>query len=130
MVDNKNPSVPVSKNEPPRRSLTLEQALLAPLDSILKAQLHSARSFLNMLLQLGYPHDWRNDDGNSGDVESTEGGGEASASKPPSDEPYHMEFSFRDEDNNKQILSVPSLALVRILPLAVDSASFELEMAA
>src|SRR4051812_22916894 len=36
--------------------LSLSQALLAPLDAILKAQLHASRSFLNFLLQIGYPH--------------------------------------------------------------------------
>src|SRR3569832_2523667 len=36
--------------------VSLSQALLAPLDSIFKAQIHAARSFLNLLLQLGYGH--------------------------------------------------------------------------
>ncbi|OZG75256.1 hypothetical protein BTA51_02405 [Hahella sp. CCB-MM4] len=87
--------------------LTLEQALLAPLDSILKAQLHSARSFLNLLLQLGYPH--------------REGAGDG--------HPYSLEFKF-NKDGETQKLSVPALALVPIAPLAVDSAQFELEMSA
>src|SRR3569833_22533 len=38
--------------------VSLSQALLAPLDSIFKAQIHAARSFLNLLLQLGYGHRW------------------------------------------------------------------------
>ncbi|WP_333607153.1 DUF2589 domain-containing protein [Arsukibacterium sp.] len=87
--------------------LTLEQALLAPLDSILKAQLHSARSFLNLLLQLGYPHDSAEKDGH----------------------PYCMQFKFT-QDGETQMLSVPALALVPISPLAVDSANFQLEMSA
>ncbi len=87
--------------------LTLEQALLAPLDSILKAQLHSARSFLNLLLQLGYPH--REDTGDG--------------------HPYSLEFKF-SKDGETQKLSVPALSLVPIAPLAVDSAQFELEMSA
>src|SRR3954463_3483482 len=36
--------------------LSMSQALLAPLDAILKAQVHAARSFLNFLMQIGYPH--------------------------------------------------------------------------
>jgi hypothetical protein len=36
--------------------LSLSQALLAPLDALLKVQVHAARSFLNFLLQMGYPH--------------------------------------------------------------------------
>ena len=87
--------------------LTLEQALLAPLDSILKAQLHSARSFLNLLLQLGYPHQDSSNDGR----------------------PYSLDFKFT-QDGEVQKLSVPALSLVPISPLAVDSASFELEMSA
>lgn len=87
--------------------LTLEQALLAPLDSILKAQLHSARSFLNLLLQLGYPHQEADEDGH----------------------PYSLEFKFR-KDGEEQKLSVPALSLVPISPLAVNSAKFEMEMSA
>lgn len=86
--------------------LSLEQALLAPLDSILKAQLHSARSFLNLLLQLGYPHDDEQDG-----------------------RPYSLDFKFTKEGETQK-LSVPALSLVPISPLAVDSASFELEMSA
>ncbi|MBR9910941.1 MAG: DUF2589 domain-containing protein [Gammaproteobacteria bacterium] len=93
--------------EPSQTTLTLEQALLAPLDSILKAQLHSARSFLNLLLQLGYPHQDANNDGH----------------------PYSLDFKFTHEGETQK-LSVPALALVPISPLAVDSASFQLEMSA
>ncbi|SMF13606.1 Protein of unknown function [Alteromonadaceae bacterium Bs31] len=92
----------------PETRLTLEQALLAPLDSILKAQLHSARSFLNLLLQLGYPHQ---EEGHS------------------DGQPYKLEFDFV-QNNERQRVSVPALSLVPISPLAVDSASFELEMSA
>lgn len=91
--------------------LSLEQALLAPLNSILKAQLHSARSFLNLLLQLGYPQ-------SDGEIEGHREG-----------EPFHMEFNHYDEEGNIQTLRVPALSLVPIAPLAVDSANFELEMA-
>jgi hypothetical protein len=89
--------------------LTLEQALLAPLDSILKAQLHSARSFLNLLLQLGYPHKEKDDDSDG--------------------HPYSLDFHFTQEGETQK-LSVPALSLVPISPLAVDSANFQLEMSA
>lgn len=89
--------------------ISLEQALLAPLDAILKAQLHSARSFLNLLLQLGYPHDEKNEG-----------------------EPYHLQFRQRvdvDGESHLQTIRVPALALVPIAPLAVSNAEFQLEMA-
>ncbi len=89
--------------------ISLEQALLAPLDAILKAQLHSARSFLNLLLQLGYPHDDKNEG-----------------------EPYHLQFRQRvevDGEIHHQTIRVPALALVPIAPLAVSNAEFQLEMA-
>lgn len=89
--------------------ISLEQALLAPLDAILKAQLHSARSFLNLLLQLGYPHD-----------ESNEG------------KPYQLQFKQDveiDGEVHEQSIRVPALSLVPIAPLAVNNAEFQLEMA-
>ena len=46
-----NPNVPASLSE-----ISLSQAILAPLDALFKAQVHAARSFLNLLLQIGYPH--------------------------------------------------------------------------
>jgi len=36
--------------------LTLSAALLAPLNSIFEAQIHSARAFLNFILQMGFKH--------------------------------------------------------------------------
>ncbi len=102
-------------SEQPRdeNQLSLEQALLAPLNSILKAQLHSARSFLNLLLQLGYPHS----DGDELPPGMRKG------------EPFHMEFRHYDADGKFETLRVPALSLVPIAPLAVESATFELEMA-
>jgi len=89
--------------------ISLEQALLAPLDAIFKAQLHSARSFLNMLLQLGYPHD-----------EKMEG------------KPWPLQFRQDveiDGEVHEQTISVPALSLVPIAPLAVSNAEFQLELA-
>lgn len=115
----------LAADDEPQTRLTLEQALLAPLDSILKAQLHSARSFLNLLLQLGYPHqDGRKDD----DKQDGQGDGEKRKKKDDG-RPYSLTFDFI-QDNERQRVSVPALALVPISPLAVDSASFQLEMSA
>lgn len=36
--------------------LTLSAALLAPLNSLFEAQIHSARSFISFILQMGFPH--------------------------------------------------------------------------
>ncbi len=38
------------------QTLTLSAALLAPLNSIFEAQVHSSRAFLNFLLQMGFRH--------------------------------------------------------------------------
>lgn len=109
----------IDDNEPQTR-LSLEQALLAPLDSILKAQLHSARSFLNLLLQLGYPHQQA---ASGTDDEKHKSTGQDDG------RPYSLSFDYV-QDNQRQRVSVPALALVPISPLAVDSASFHLEMSA
>jgi hypothetical protein len=96
--------------------ISLSQALLAPLDAIYKAQIHAARSFLNMILQLGYPHQ---PVGNDGQPIREEG------------MPYNQEFYYDAEiDGKKQTLkvSMPALALVPVSPLAVESATFKLEM--
>ena len=102
--DNNNPNTDKPEEN---RELSLEQAMLAPLDSILKAQLHSARSFLNLLLQLGYPHKKDSEDGR----------------------PYSLDFDF-EQNGERQRVSVPALSLVPISPLAVDSARVQLEMSA
>ena len=96
--------------------LSLEQALLAPLNSILKAQLHSARSFLNLLLQLGYPPAGDDKEDTTGKNKHREG------------EPFHIEFKHYDNAGNSQTLRVPALSLVPIAPLAIDSAEFDMEM--
>lgn len=97
--------------------ISLSQALLAPLDAIFKAQIHAARSFLNLILQIGYPHRPVVDSkGNPGT-----GGGR----------PYNQEF-FYDVEINGEIqrrkVSVPTLALIPVAPLAVESADFKLAM--
>jgi hypothetical protein len=103
-------------------SISLAQAVLAPLDAIFKAQLHAGRSFLNMLLQLGYP-------------------ARPPGSEPPTDpvtgevlpdRPYTMDFLHVVEDSGelkRRKLSIPALSLVPVAPLAVKGASFKFDMA-
>jgi hypothetical protein len=103
-------------------SISLAQAVLAPLDAIFKAQLHAGRSFLNMLLQLGYP-------------------ARPPGSEPPKDpvtgeilpdRPYTMDFLHVVEDSGelkRRKLSIPALSLVPVAPLAVRGASFKFDMA-
>jgi len=110
-ADAQSPGAPVGRDgggEAANTDISLDQALLAPLDSILKAQLHSARSFLNLLLQLGYRDE----------------------SDPLFDgKPFSLTFTQQGADGALQEISVPALSLVPIAPLAVESANFDLEMA-
>jgi hypothetical protein len=98
--------------------VSLSQILLAPLDSIFKAQIHAARSFLNLLLQIGYPHIPVNKDGEQ---------------VPDKGTPYNLDFNYEVEANGKREtrkISIPALALVPVSPLAVESAAFKIEMKA
>jgi hypothetical protein len=97
-------------------TISLSQVLLAPLDAIFKAQIHAARSFLNMLLQIGYPHQPVT---NSVKPEYGEG------------KHYNEDFYYDTEINGKKEtrkVSIPALALVPVAPLSVESANFKLEM--
>jgi hypothetical protein len=106
--------------------ISLSQALLAPLDAIFKAQLHAARSFLNLLLQLGYPHHPVDETG------QTTGPAPGTAAAKQDGLPYTLDFDYEidvDGQTKKQRVSVPALALVPVAPLAVDSAEFRFDMA-
>lgn len=97
-------------------SVSLSQVLLAPLDAIFKAQIHAARSFLNMLLQIGFPHKPVGEDGYPIEDDGQH---------------YNQEFCYETEiDGQRKTckVSIPSLALVPVAPLAVESATFKLEM--
>jgi hypothetical protein len=108
--------------------LSLSQALLAPLDAILKAQVHAARSFLSFLLQIGYPHQPTSPSGGGG----APGAGTASAgtsSEPAAPEglPYTMDFYHDVPNGGRQKLSIPTLALVPLNPLGVKEAHFQFD---
>ncbi len=111
----------VKKSEPedvrPAAStdISLSQALLAPLDAIFKAQVHSARSFINFLFQIGYPP--KPDDGKEPQVTDAE---------PKENNLYQMSFSY-GLDGERQKISIPILALVPISPIGVQSAEFEFD---
>lgn len=115
--------------------ISLSQALLAPLDAIFKAQLHGARSFLNLLLQLGFPHK-PIDEGGVEIPEKKEGHLELPLTPPekketPKELPYNLEFHYEamiDGKVLKRKVSIPALALVPVAPLAVESAGFKFGM--
>ncbi len=103
--------------------VSLSQAILAPLDALAKAQVHAARSFLNFVLQIGYPHAAASKD----DTERV---------KKESSSGYSLPFAFDQTvigDNGQQetrrvVLSLPALALVPIHPLRIRKATFDLEL--
>lgn len=98
--------------------ISLSQAILAPLLSIFKAQVHAARSFLSFLLQIGTPH--------------IPADGEGETSVTTSSEALYMQ-TFRLKHTNSQgkeetvEIKIPSLSLVPIAPLGVESAEFEFD---
>jgi hypothetical protein len=132
--------------------LSLSQALLAPLDAILKAQVHAARSFLNLLLQIGYPHQPVLPSGGPVTPTGASTGGASGASPgaaaPPGDPtsptgaappgtpaggseddgiPYEMEFYHDVPNVGRHKVSVPTLALVPLNPLGVKEAEFQFD---
>jgi hypothetical protein len=77
---------------------------------------HAARSFLNLLLQIGYPHVELEEKG------TTKEGAAENAEKGV----YTQDFYFEDSEGKKTKVSIPALALVPITPLTIDNASFKL----
>jgi hypothetical protein len=114
-----DPSKKITEFEPGPASkamISLSQAILAPLDALAKAQVHAARSFLNFLLQMGYPHQvYRGKKQADGDGIS-----------------YSMKFRVEqdaEDGKGKKIvdLSIPALALVPTQPLGIESAEYNLQ---
>lgn len=100
--------------------LSLSQAILSPLDSIFQAQVHAARSFINLLLQVGYPH--LVIDKNTGRPST-----DPAVNPPEKYKPYELEFNFDQENNgvsNSYKVKIPALSLVPLNSLAIDSAEF------
>ena len=100
--------------------ISLSQLILGPLEAILKAQVHASRSFLNLVLQLGYPH-----------IEVDEDG--APKKNPTEDQQklYMQEFKYDTKSPTGQVttsvIKVPALALVPIAPLSIDQADFQVD---
>ncbi len=104
--------------------ISLSQAILSPLDALFKAQIHAARSFLNLILQIGYP-DIQYD-------ENTQRPVEADLNDPAKNKPFYIPFSQTSIDTNgkevKYDISIPALALIPVNALSVDSGEFKFGM--
>ena len=100
--------------------VSLSQVLLAPLDSIFKAQVHAARSFLNLVLQMGYPHLKVDENGIPLPREQQE---------KDSDKVYMQEFKIRSGGDNDSVanIKIPALAMIPLAPLSIQEAEFELD---
>jgi hypothetical protein len=111
--------------------MSLSQALLAPLDALLKAQVHSARSFLNFILQIGYPHRLATGAAEGGAGAGAAGprgaGGGANPAEPDDGRPYRLDFSHDVPGGGRQTISIPTLALVPVAPLGVSGADFSFD---
>jgi hypothetical protein len=100
-------------------NISLSQAILAPLLSIFKAQVHSARSFLSFLFQIGTPHLELNPDGSIKDIPENK------------ENLYTQNFKFKkitEQGKEETIeIKIPTLSLVPIAPLGIDTAEFEFD---
>ncbi|PZP30708.1 MAG: hypothetical protein DI603_14385 [Roseateles depolymerans] len=112
------PGTPFRPGPAEEAVISLSQALLAPLDALAKAQVHAARSFLNFVLQIGYPH--RSPD----------------APADGDDSMYSQKFQLEQTSTDAQgrpetrtlTLSLPTLALVPLQPLGIEAARYEVEL--
>lgn len=116
-----------TKDDAERKSISLSQAILAPLDAIFKAQLHGARSFLNMLLQLGYHPPSDNEDSGNEKTASDKNGQKKKKGKTP----YMFEFTTEKgtgDSTQQYSVKMPAIALVPVQPIAISRAEYELEL--
>jgi hypothetical protein len=132
-------------------NITLSAALLAPINSIFEAQVHSARAFLNFILQMGFRHRDSRDDYDSEDdyksylksiqdqqkpirdlLKKREKDGFLSEADIAELKRLNAEFGdlhqqsidFIDNTGNAFQVSIPNLALLPIKPLAISEADF------
>lgn len=101
--------------------VSLSQVLLAPLDAIFKAQIHAARSFLNMVLQMGYPHLKVDENGQPLPMDQQE---------PDADKVYMQEFRIKTDNDGKEGVAnirIPALSMIPIAPLSILEAEFDLD---
>lgn len=99
--------------------VSLSQAILAPLDALYKAQVHAARSFLNFVLQLGYPDTNATVPGNTDSPDNREA--------PPYDVPFTYTTLDAQNRPTRHTVRVPTLSLVPLMPLGVESAEVKLK---
>ncbi len=103
----------------PEPNISLSQAMLAPLLSIFKAQIHAGRAFLNFLLQIGTPH-----------LELDENGNIKEDAREKQGRVYTQDFRFETSINGKKQIfeiKVPTLSLVPVAPLGIESGEFEFD---
>ncbi|MHA4809699.1 DUF2589 domain-containing protein [Flavitalea flava] len=104
--------------------ISLSQAILSPLDALFKAQIHAARSFLNLILQIGYPNIRINKETMLPLQEDLQ---DENRNKP-----FYIPFNHIVSDNNgnsaKYDISIPALALIPFNSLAIDSGEFKFGM--
>ena len=135
-------------------NITLSAALLAPINAIFEAQIHSARAFLNFILQMGFRHtrsrkEFETDEEYNNYVKDTlnqikkmkelfkrrEEDGFLSESDTTTlkelsadyGDLYHQSIDFIDNTGNEFQVNIPNLALLPIKPLAISEADFSYE---
>jgi Protein of unknown function (DUF2589) len=100
--------------------ISMSQLILGPLEAILKSQVHASRSFLNMILQLGYPH-----------IEVDENGAPKKDISADQQGLYMQEFKINTKSaagvESTSTIKIPALALVPIAPLSIEQADFQVE---
>ncbi|MDC7125204.1 MAG: DUF2589 domain-containing protein [Spirochaetales bacterium] len=99
--------------------ISLAQAILASVDSIVKAQIHASRSFLSSIMQMGFGHQGIDENGNI--INNSEN----------VDELYRLEFIQEREINGevkKYRVSVPTLAALPMNPLMINDAEIDFKM--
>lgn len=99
------------------QNISLSEAILAPLLSIFKAQIHASRAFLNFLLQIATPH-----------IELNEEGQIKEEAKNKEGKVYTQNFRFeKDINGTKHIvdIKIPTISLVPLIPLGIEEGEFE-----
>ncbi len=143
-----------SNKDKSNEKISLSAALLAPINSIFEAQIHSARAFLSFILQMGFRHTPSRDDFEDQDLYNSHiedlriaknemkelfrdrnRDGHLSAAKTARlkelsanyGDLYHQSIDFIDNTGNEFQVSIPNLALLPIKPLAISEADFSYE---
>lgn len=143
-----------TNNDKGEDKISLSAALLAPINSIFEAQIHSARAFLNFILQMGFRHrkkrkEFKTLEEYNTYLENTRKAkaemkeifmerdlkGHISAEKIERlkelnanyGDLYNQSIDFIDNTGNEFQLCIPNLALLPFKPLAISEADFSYE---